>query len=356
MLRTGMNRKAQTRWQRSCGHEERQTMSTLVKVENVSKEFTVKRNFLSLTKERVRAVDMVSFTIEKGETFGLVGESGCGKSTLGRVVIRMYEPSSGKIFYDGKDISSLKGKELKRIHRRMQIIFQDPYSSLDPHMTVREIMSENISAYEDIPEKEKEERIVTLLEKVGMAASDMYKYPNEFSGGQRQRIGIARALAVNPEFILCDEPISALDVSIQAQVVNLLSDLQEEFGLTYLFIAHDLNMVRHISDKIGVMYLGKMVEIGNSDDVYFEPKHPYTRALLKAVPGIEPENILDLDRTIIEGDIPSPFAIPKGCRFHTRCPYATARCAAEEPEWEDCGNGHRVACFRYHEIASSQKE
>lgn len=320
-------------------------MSALVSVKNLSKEFSIKRSTFSLKKETVKAVDDVSFEIEKGETFGLVGESGCGKTTLGRMVIRIYEPTSGTIYYDGKDISSLKGRELKDIHKRMQIIFQDPYSALDPHMTVREIMSENIDTVEEISEGRKEALIAEMLEKVGMQASDMYKYPNEFSGGQRQRIGIARALAVNPDFIMCDEPISALDVSIQAQVVNLLSDLQKEFGLTYLFIAHDLNMVRHISDKIGVMYLGKMVEVGNSDDVYFNPLHPYTRALIKAVPGIEPDRILNLNDQIIEGDIPSPFDIPKGCRFHTRCPYATERCSQEAPDFKEYENGHKVACF-----------
>lgn len=320
-------------------------MSTLISVKNLSKEFSVKRSLFSLKKDTVKAVDDVSFDIEKGETFGLVGESGCGKTTLGRMVIRIYEPTSGTIFYDGKDISSLKGRALKDIHKKMQIIFQDPYSALDPHMTVREIMSENIDTVKVLGEKEKEELVVAMLKRVGMQASDMYKYPGEFSGGQRQRIGIARALAVNPEFIMCDEPISALDVSIQAQVVNLLSDLQKEFGLTYLFIAHDLNMVRHISDKIGVMYLGKLVEMGKSDDVYFSPLHPYTRALIKAVPGIEPESILDLDGEIIDGDIPSPFDIPKGCRFHTRCPYATDRCRNETPEFTEYEPGHRVACF-----------
>ena len=319
-------------------------MSTLIEIKDLSKDFNVKRSFLGSKKETVKAVDGVSFNIEKGETFGLVGESGCGKSTLGRMVIRMIDPTGGEIVYDGKDITTMSGKELKEIHKKMQIIFQDPYSALDPHMTVREIMAENLSLFEKLSEKETDERIAELLGKVGLTADDMHKYPNEFSGGQRQRIGIARALAVKPEFVMCDEPISALDVSIQAQVVNLLSDLQKELGLTYLFIAHDLNMVRHISDKIGVMYLGKLVEVGNSDDVYFEPKHPYTKALLEVVPGIEPENILDLDKDIIDGDIPSPLNIPSGCRFHTRCPYATERCKNEAPELKEYEGGHKVAC------------
>ncbi|MCR5657315.1 MAG: ATP-binding cassette domain-containing protein, partial [Butyrivibrio sp.] len=236
-------------------------MSTLIEIKDLSKDFYVKRSFFGSKKETVKAVDGVSFNIEKGETFGLVGESGCGKSTLGRMVIRMIDPTGGQIVYDGTNITTMRGKELKEIHKKMQIIFQDPYSALDPHMTVRQIMAENLSLFEKLSEKEMDERIAELLGKVGLTADDMHKYPNEFSGGQRQRIGIARALAVKPEFVMCDEPISALDVSIQAQVVNLLSDLQKELGLTYLFIAHDLNMVRHISDKIGVMYLGKLVEV-----------------------------------------------------------------------------------------------
>ncbi|MBP5594128.1 MAG: ABC transporter ATP-binding protein [Pseudobutyrivibrio sp.] len=320
-------------------------MKPLIKIENLSKSFTVNRIIFGSKKEIVKAVDNVSFEIGKGETFGLVGESGCGKSTLGRVVIRMLEPTEGNIIYDGVDISKIKGKELKKIHEKMQIIFQDPYSALDPHMSVKEIMNENLSLVGNLSDKDKEEKIISLLNKVGLSESDMYKYPNEFSGGQRQRIGIARALACNPEFILCDEPISALDVSIQAQVINLLSDLQKEFGLTYLFIAHDLNMVRHISDKIAVMYLGKIVEIGDSDEVYFNPKHPYTKALLQSVPGIEPENILDLDKEIIEGDLPSPLDIPKGCRFHTRCPYATEKCKSIEPELREYAENHKVACY-----------
>ena len=251
----------------------------LLEAKNLSKYFPVKNFFGKLVQE-VRAVNRVNLSIKKGETFGLVGESGCGKSTLGRTLIRMYEPTDGILTYDGHDITKTKGKELLAYHKRMQIIFQDPYSALDPHQNVREIMAEPISVFEKLPEKEMDERIVSLLEKVGMKADDMEKYAYEFSGGQRQRIGIARALSVHPEFLLCDEPISALDVSIQAQVVNVLEDLQQELGLTYLFVAHDLSMVRHISDRIGVMYLGKIVESGESDEVYDNPCHPYTRALL----------------------------------------------------------------------------
>ena len=293
----------------------------LLEAKNLSKYFPVK-NFFGKTIQQVKAVDRVSLSIKRGETFGLVGESGCGKSTLGRTLIRMYEPTDGTLSYDGDDITKIKGKELLSYHKRMQIIFQDPYSALDPHQNVREIMAEPISVFEKLSEKEMEQRIVGLLEKVGMKADDMGKYAYEFSGGQRQRIGIARALSVHPEFLLCDEPISALDVSIQAQVVNVLEDLQKELGLTYLFVAHDLSMVRHISDRIGVMYLGKVVESGESDEVYDNPCHPYTQALLKAIPIADPKRALSLEQFGMKGELPSPLHVPSGCRFHTRCPYA----------------------------------
>ena len=310
----------------------------LLEAKNLSKYFPVKNFFGKLVQE-VRAVDRVNLSIKKGETFGLVGESGCGESTLGRTLIRMYEPTDGILTYDGHDITKTKGKELLAYHKRMQIIFQDPYSALDPHQNVREIMAEPIAVFEKLPEKEMDERIVSLLEKVGMKADDMEKYAYEFSGGQRQRIGIARALSVNPEFLLCDEPISALDVSIQAQVVNVLEDLQQELGLTYLFVAHDLSMVRHISDRIGVMYLGKIVESGESDEVYDNPCHPYTRALLASIPIADPKRALSLEHCGIEGDLPSPLHVPSGCRFHTRCPYATDQCRQQEPELEvSCRN------------------
>lgn len=312
---------------------------------NVQKHFTV-NNFFGKVKQRVKAVDGVTFQIHKGETFGLVGESGCGKSTLGRTLIRMYEPTGGTIKFDGQDITNLKGKELLAFHKRMQIIFQDPYSALDPHQNVREIMAESISVFEKLSESDMDDRIVSMLSKVGLKKDDLQKYPYEFSGGQRQRIGIARALSVNPEFLLCDEPISALDVSIQAQVVNILEDLQEEMGLTYLFVAHDLSMVRHISDRIGVMYLGKIVEIGESDMVYDNPMHPYTQALLSAMPIADPKRALSLERRYIEGELPSPLNMPKGCRFHTRCPYAMEQCSEAEPELTERTPGHFVACFR----------
>lgn len=304
------------------------------------------KKFFGKTIQQVKAVDRVSLSIKRGETFGLVGESGCGKSTLGRTLIRMYEPTDGTLTYDGDDITKIKGKELLSYHKRMQIIFQDPYSALDPHQNVREIMAEPISVFEKLSEKEMEQRIVGLLEKVGMKADDMGKYAYEFSGGQRQRIGIARALSVHPEFLLCDEPISALDVSIQAQVVNVLEDLQKELGLTYLFVAHDLSMVRHISDRIGVMYLGKVVESGESDEVYDNPCHPYTQALLKAIPIADPKRALSLEQFGMKGELPSPLHVPSGCRFHTRCPYAMDLCRQQEPELEERTPGHLVACWK----------
>lgn len=317
----------------------------LLEAKNLSKYFPVK-NFFGKTIQQVKAVDRVSLSIKRGETFGLVGESGCGKSTLGRTLIRMYEPTDGTLIYDGDDITKIKGKELLSYHKRMQIIFQDPYSALDPHQNVREIMAEPISVFEKLSEKEMEQRIVGLLEKVGMKADDMGKYAYEFSGGQRQRIGIARALSVHPEFLLCDEPISALDVSIQAQVVNVLEDLQKELGLTYLFVAHDLSMVRHISDRIGVMYLGKVVESGESDEVYDNPCHPYTQALLKAIPIAAPKRALSLEQFGMKGELPSPLHVPSGCRFHTRCPYAMDLCRQQEPELEERIPGHLVACWK----------
>ena len=288
----------------------------LLEAKNLSKYFPVKNFFGKLVQE-VRAVDRVNLSIKKGETFGLVGESGCGKSTLGRTLIRMYEPTDGILTYDGHDITKTKGKELLAYHKRMQIIFQDPYSALDPHQNVREIMAEPISVFEKLPEKEMDERIVSLLEKVGMKADDMEKYAYEFSGGQRQRIGLARAMVMEPELVL-----------------------------TYLFVAHDLSMVRHISDRIGVMYLGKIVESGESDEVYDNPCHPYTRALLASIPIADPKRALSLEHCGIEGDLPSPLHVPSGCRFHTRCPYATDQCRQQEPELEERTPGHMVACWK----------
>lgn len=296
-------------------------------------------------KQYVKAVDGVSLEINKGETFGLVGESGCGKSTLERTLIRMYDITDGKVTYKGKDITNEKAKNLQWMKDEVQIIFQDPYSALNPFWNVREIINEPLKKA-GMSVAEAEERTEYLLNKVGMSKADMDKFPYEFSGGQRQRIGIARALSVNPEFIVCDEPIAALDVSIQAQVVNVLEDLQQELGLTYLFVAHDLSMVRHISDRIGVMYLGKIVESGDSDEVYDNPCHPYTRALLASIPIADPKRALSLEHCGIEGDLPSPLHVPSGCRFHTRCPYATDQCRQQEPELEERTPGHMVACWK----------
>lgn len=294
-------------------------------------------------KQYVKAVDGVSLEINKGETFGLVGESGCGKSTLERTLIRMYDITDGKVTYKGKDITNEKAKNLQWMKDEVQIIFQDPYSALNPFWNVREIINEPLKKA-GMEEKEAEERIEYLLNKVGMSKADMDKFPYEFSGGQRQRIGIARALSVNPEFIVCDEPIAALDVSIQAQVVNMLEDLQEELGLTYLFVAHDLSMVRHISTRIGVMYLGKIVEIAESDELYDRPFHPYTEALLSAIPVADPKLARSSKRKIIKGDLPSPMDVPGGCRFHTRCPYAKPECGQMEPPLVERTPGHFVAC------------
>ena len=298
-------------------------------------------------KQYVKAVDGVSLEINKGETFGLVGESGCGKSTLERTLIRMYDITDGKVTYKGKDITNEKAKNLQWMKDEVQIIFQDPYSALNPFWNVREIINEPLKKA-GMGEKEAEERTEYLLNKVGMSKADMDKFPYEFSGGQRQRIGIARALSVNPEFIVCDEPIAALDVSIQAQVVNMLEDLQNEFGLTYLFAAHDLSMVRYISTRIGVMYLGTLVEVAESNELYTNPMHPYTKALLSAIPV--PDVDVKHKRIQLKGELPSPMNIPEGCRFVTRCPYATEACKNGVPKLQEISKGHSVACHRAKEI------
>src|SRR5438477_3596293 len=303
---------------------------TLLRVKDLVKHFPVKAGLLSRTVERVHAVDGVSFTIRRGETFGLVGESGCGKSTTGRCILRLIEPTSGEVSFQGRDLLSLGSDELRRFRRDMQIIFQDPYSSLNPRMTAGQIVEEPLIIHRIADRRGRRDRVAELLRLVGLEPEHAGRYPHEFSGGQRQRIGIARALALNPRFIVCDEPVSALDVSVQAQIVNLLQDLQEELGLTYLFISHGLSVVEHISTCVGIMYLGKLVEVASSEEIFHNPLHPYTRALLSAIPVPDPE--MSHQRLPLKGDIPTAIEPPSGCRFRTRCPIAEARCADEEPQ------------------------
>ncbi len=320
--------------------------NVILKVENLKTHFDVTKGIFT-KKQIVKAVDGVSFEVFENETFGLVGESGCGKSTLGRTIVKLYDPVNGSIVYNNEDIAHLKGAKLKSYHKDVQMIFQDPYASLNPRMTVGEIIKEPMVIHKIYKtDQEMESRAVELLQIVGLKPDHIRRYPHEFSGGQRQRIGIARALAVNPKFIVCDEPISALDVSIQAQVINLLDDIQNKMGISYLFIAHDLGMVKHISDRIGVMYLGHMVEVGPSDDVYHRPLHPYTIALLSAIPIPDPTIAKSKSRIVLEGEIPSPINPPKGCVFSTRCPKATKRCHEESPQPIQVGE-RQVTCFLY---------
>ena len=319
----------------------------LVEVRNLKKYFPIYRGVLRRQVGAVQAVDGVSFNIYKGETLGLVGESGCGKSTTGRTILQLLEPTDGQVIFQDKDLTALGKDELRRARRDMQMIFQDPYASLNPRLTVGNIVAESLEIHNIGDKKSRKERVQELLRLVGLNPYFVNRYPHEFSGGQRQRIGVARALASNPAFIVADEPISALDVSIQAQVVNLLDDLKEELGLTYLFIAHDLSMVRYISDRVAVMYLGRIVELSDRDEVYDHPLHPYTQALLSAIPVPDPEKEKERQRVILEGDVPSPANPPKACRFHPRCAYATEICTEVDPEFRDLGTDdrpHWVAC------------
>jgi oligopeptide transport system ATP-binding protein len=319
-------------------------MSDLLQVKNLVKYFPIHAGLFSRHIGDVKAVDDVSFSIAKGETLGLVGESGSGKTTIGRLLLRLLPATSGEVIYDDQNVFALKGGDIRKIRRSMQIIFQDPFASLNPRMTVGDIIGEPLRIHKLAHGKGVDERVKELLKLVGLQPYHANRYPHEFSGGQRQRVGIARALAVDPKFIVCDEPVSALDVSIQAQVINLLEDLQQRLGLTYLFIAHDLSVVRHISTRVAVMYVGKLVELADRNTLYHNPLHPYTQALLSAIPIPDPKLEKQRKRIVLTGDIPSPVNPPSGCRFHTRCPIAFERCSVEEPAFKDYGSGHRAAC------------
>jgi oligopeptide transport system ATP-binding protein len=318
----------------------------LLRVENLVKHFPLTQGIVfKKTVGQVRAVDGVNFTLNAGETLGLVGESGCGKSTVSKLIMHLEKPTSGKIFYKGQDVTELQGRDLRRLRRNIQIIFQDPYSSLNPRMTVGDIVGEPWEIHSDVvPQKDRQRRVRELLDRVGLNPDFVNRYPHQFSGGQRQRIGIARALALQPEIIVCDEPVSALDVSVQAQVINLLEELKRDFGLAYIFIAHDLSVVRHISDRVAVMYLGSIVEVGTEDEIYENSAHPYTQALLSAVPVLDPEARKSKTRIMLTGDVPSPANPPSGCRFRTRCWKAQDICVTDPPELVDRGQGHPSAC------------
>lgn len=326
----------------------------LLQVKDLVKFFPIKGGILQRTVAQVQAVNGVSFNVKKGETLGLVGESGCGKTTVGRTLLRLTPATSGSVIFEGKDIFQLSGSELKRVRRDMQIIFQDPYSSLDPRMPIGESVAEGLLVHGERDSKKRNQYVMEMLKRVGLEDYHARRYPHEFSGGQRQRIGIARALALRPKFIVCDEPVSALDVSIQSQVLNLLKDLQREFGLTYLFIAHNLGVVEHISDRVGVMYLGKMVELTDRETLFRDPLHPYTKALLSAIPI--PDPTIHRERIILEGDVPSPINPPSGCNFHTRCPWVIDKCKVDEPRFEELKPGHLVACWVAKQRVEDEKQ
>ena len=319
----------------------------LLEVHNLRKCFPLKKTITGRVTRELIAVDDVSFSLKAGETLGIVGESGCGKTTLGRAILKLHQPTSGRIFFEGQDITDYTSSQMREIRKKMQIIFQDPYSSLPPRSTVGGILSEPVEVHNIVPKDQVKEYVLDLMDKCGLRSYYYERYPHEFSGGQRQRICIARALSVNPKLVICDEPVSALDVSIQAQIINLLKRLQQEMDLTYVFISHDLSVVKFISDKIGVMYLGSMVEFGTKEDIFANPLHPYTRALFSAIPYPDPD--VKMNRIILSGDIPSPANPPKGCRFHTRCPHAKEICKEVTPEYKDYGNGHCAACHLLNE-------
>ncbi|MBT2642698.1 dipeptide ABC transporter ATP-binding protein [Bacillus sp. ISL-41] len=321
---------------------------TLLELQDLKKHFPIKAGLLQKTVGHIKAVDGINLKVNKGETLGIVGESGCGKSTVGRTIIRLYEPTDGKIIFNGQDISHLSEGDLRKdVRKNIQMIFQDPFASLNPRKTLRSIIREPLDTHHIYKGKERDAHVEGLLEKVGLNASFINRYPHEFSGGQRQRIGIARTLALNPELIIADEAVSALDVSIQAQIINLMEDLQEEFGLTYIFISHDLSVVRHISDRVGVMYLGKMMELASKKELYAEPLHPYTQALLSAVPVPRKKGVMKRERIILKGELPSPANPPKGCVFHTRCPAAFDLCKQVNPDFKEVKSNHFVACHLY---------
>ena len=319
-------------------------MEAVIKTENLKKYYNASNAFGG-KKGRVYAVDDINLSIYRGETLGLVGESGCGKSTLGRTILRLNDATEGKIFFDGQDISSLKKEPLRQMRRHMQMIFQDPYSSLNPRMTVMEIIRSPLDAFNIGTKEEREEKVVSLMERVGLGKQHLFRYPHEFSGGQRQRVVIAKALILKPEFVVADEPVSALDVSVRSQILNLMKELQKEFSFTCLFISHDLSVVKHISNRVAVMYLGQIVEITDKQELYENPCHPYTKALLSAIPI--PDARVKIRRQILSGDVPSPYNPPSGCRFHTRCPMATERCRSQAPELYDIGGTHMVSCHLF---------
>lgn len=315
---------------------------TLLEVKDLRKYFPIKGGIFQRTVGHVKAVENVSFTLNKGETLGLVGESGCGKSTVGRTILRLHESTAGQVIFNGTDIFKLKKSKMQSLRPKMQIVFQDPYGSLNPRLTVGDLIGEALLEHGFCTKRELKARVLEIMNQCGLLSRHVDRYPHEFSGGQRQRIGIARALALNPEFIVCDEPVSALDVSIQSQIINLLGDLQKQYGFSYLFISHDLSVVRHISHRVAVMYLGVIVETADKTELYENPLHPYTKALLSAVPIVDPR--VKKERIILTGDIPSPANPPQGCRFHTRCPICSEICSQQQPELKEVGNGHKVAC------------